>query len=207
MGIKASCETCPHRKPMDKNYWDKVAKAQREATPDLSRKENVRLTRIERRIFSGLEANVPNCSGYSQVRAVANYFLSKVSVGHKIKTTEAGGTRLASWHERTCNNPFLESEEYFALQDEFDAVGSEDNGPFKTAKQRGAFVAGQAAMVRAMTGVVVMTGSGVVAQEANFPGDSVLVSGLLVGGGYLGVTGLWRSLTSSRTELQEYRNN
>ncbi len=190
---------------MDKKHWGEIARAQRQATPKLSRSQCRRLTAIERRQYEALEANVRNCKGYSGFSALANMVLSKISIAHKLKTTEAGGTRHASWQERTCNNPYLESAEYFARQDEFDTGSDGDMAPFKTAKQRGAFLAGQAAVQRMVTGLMLGVGSQVIPTDVFV--EKSIGGGMLGGGLYLLATGAWQSMATLRTEVREHREN
>jgi hypothetical protein len=186
---------------MDRQTWDKIAKAQKEATPQLSNKQCAGLTRIEKAMFTGLEANVDKCEGYRPIKALGNILLRKVSTSFRLKTTEAGGTRSVSWHERTCENPYLDSPEYFAQEDEFQ--GTDKNGsPFKTDKQKGAFLAGQAGMEKAMLGLVVATGSQAL---PDFPAEQVIESGMIGGGLYMVATGLYKSMAMLQTEVSEAR--
>ncbi len=207
----ASCETCPHRIPMDRETWDKVKKAQREATPELSRAQCAKLTRIERKTFEGLEGGVQDCEGYSPIRAMGNYVLRKISIGHRYKKTEAGGLRSVGWSEKTCNNPWLDSPAYFKLQDEFQAVGSEgaEEKPsplFDTDKQRYAFIEGNIATTRMVSGMMLVALGAAAAEAAPEP-ISAAGTGFVAWGLYRAATGGIDMARATWTEFQEHRNS
>jgi len=136
--------------------------------------------------------------------------LGKISVGHKVKKTEAGGTRFASWHERACNNPYLDSPEYFAIQDEFQTVGSE-GGPdkssmFKTDRQREAFIEDNVATMRMMSGAALIAAGAAIVEAAPEP-ISTAGTGLFGYGMYRAVTGGIDLFKALRVQVQESRNN
>jgi hypothetical protein len=189
---------------MDREHWRKIAGAQREATPDLSRKQNARLTAIERKIFEGVEKEVPNCEGYSTIKALTSMVFGKFSVAQKIKRTEAGGTRTVSWDERTCNNPFLESPEYFELQDEFQGHNPNPSKMFVSERQKSAFLDDSVATQRMMGGVAVAAG-GAFMQEASSAPIEVIGSGVFGLGVYFAATGGYNLVQALRVQMQEKR--
>ena len=204
---KQSCETCPHRLPMDKESWARVAKAQREITPQLSRGQCAKLTRIERRTFEGLEANVENCEGYSPIQALGNRLLRKVSIDHARKKTEAGGARFVSWREKTCKNPYLDSPEYFALEDEINAMNPQEKLlNFKSDRQEEAFFDDQAGMSRMMLGAAAIAAGGFITEALPSP-ESAIGGGIFGLGLYTAVTGGIRVAKALHVQFQEHRNH
>ena len=202
---KSPCETCPHRQPMDRERWRKIAEAQRQATPDLSRKANAQLTAIERKMFEGVEREVPNCDGYSTVKALTSMIFGKISIAQRIKRTEAGGTRVVPWHERACNNPFLESSEYFELDDEFQSRNPKPSRMFVSERQKSAFLDDSVATQRMMGGVAVAAGGAFLSVDVSAAPIEAVGGGLFAYGLYVAGTGAHNLVQALRVQLQEKR--
>lgn len=196
---------------MDAEHWTKVKKANRRHIPDLSRVQCDKLTKIERRQYDGLEANVKDCEGYSPFKKATSFILGKLgSVEHKIKRTEAGGTRTVSWHERACNNPYLESEEYFKLSDEFQDVGTNKSSrlaPFKTEKQQQAFIEDQAGQQKAIAGAGAILGGLALTTQAGEGIADVAGIGIAGVGLYYAGIGVVQSGKNLLVQMREARGH
>jgi hypothetical protein len=202
---KSPCETCPHRQPMDREHWRKIAEAQREATPQLSRKANAKLTTIERKMFEGVEREVPNCEGYSTPKALAGALFGRMFTALRIKRSEAGGTRLVPWHESACNNPFLESPEYFELQDEFLGQDPKPSKMFVSKRQESAFIEDTVATQRMMGGGALAAGGVFLESATSAVPLEVAGAGAFGLGAYFAATGAYNLVQALRVQLQEKR--
>lgn len=193
---------------MDNATWKVVAKAQREATPQLTKRQCDRLTAIDRSMADGLEAHVDQCKGYSPWIAFASHALGKLVPSMRIKTTEVGGTRIVGAAEKTCNNPYLESEEYFGLLQKFQD-GGKDGQPDWSADQRvyGAMAKTSGAFARTMGGTAILAGSAAISEA--IPHDSLIerigtgglagVGGMLIIGGFIDIV---QGMRQERTEMR-----
>jgi hypothetical protein len=123
---KTPCETCPYFfDPNDEELWERIREAQREVTPELTEETNAHLSDVEHRIAEGLAQHTDECPGYSRRAYIAREIMIRLGGGFGYLVSTEAGTRFMSAAEKSCNNPFRQTEEYRELSDQLTRQASD----------------------------------------------------------------------------------